>query len=82
MSPTTCLGLSEPAAPESFRTFELNTVRFDFGFNCDTLGCPRRTAMRPRMGALFCLTNQGDLLDSINGELLNGTGCRDSWYRY
>jgi hypothetical protein len=53
MSPTTCLELFEPAAPESFRTLELNTVPFDLGFNCDTLGCPRRPAMCPRMGALF-----------------------------
>jgi hypothetical protein len=53
MAPTTRLGFSEPAAPESLKTLQLNTVRFDFGFNCDTLGCPRRTAMRPRMGALF-----------------------------
>jgi hypothetical protein len=29
----------KPRRREFHRTLELNTVHFDFGFNCDTLSC-------------------------------------------
>ena len=62
------------------RVKQHSAFRFRFQLRYSWLSAEDRNA--PAHGCTFYLTNQGDLLDSINGELLNRTGCRDSWYRY